>query len=82
MLIMRKFDGVEKIKTIGSTYMVASGLSHGNDATQVHATDKASVLSLTVGWPIIWYYGIDISEGDHILIGRELLINLHTLCIV
>ena len=35
MLIMRKFDGVEKIKTIGSTYMAATGLSHGNDATQV-----------------------------------------------
>ena len=28
MLVMRQFDGVEKIKTIGSTYMAAAGLQH------------------------------------------------------
>ena len=31
MLIMRQFDGVEKIKTVGSTYMAASGLGGENE---------------------------------------------------
>ena len=32
MLLMRQFDGVEKIKTIGSTYMAAAGLRSSNTA--------------------------------------------------
>ncbi|ELU05289.1 hypothetical protein CAPTEDRAFT_36016, partial [Capitella teleta] len=46
MLIMRKFDGVEKIKTIGSTYMVAAGLAHGDDATQDDDKTEKNVLTM------------------------------------
>ena len=35
LLIMRQFDGVEKIKTIGSTYMAAAGLQYKSDDQQV-----------------------------------------------
>ncbi len=43
MLLMRQFDGVEKIKTIGSTYMAASGLrSCSAEHTAVSATPNHS----------------------------------------
>lgn len=34
--LLLDFDGVEKIKTIGSTYMAAAGLVPGQEAQQVY----------------------------------------------
>lgn len=34
LLLKPKFSGIEKIKTIGSTYMLASGLSPGKEDTE------------------------------------------------
>ena len=47
MLIMRQFDGVEKIKTIGSTYMAASGLDHQNQTVEVHNLNNYASLAKT-----------------------------------
>ena len=38
MLVMRLFDGVEKIKTIGSTYMAATGLNVQPSTQNVRVT--------------------------------------------
>ncbi len=42
MLLMRQFDGVEKIKTIGSTYMAAAGLKSRN----THVVSREFILGV------------------------------------
>lgn len=52
LLLKPKFSGVEKIKTIGSTYMAAAGLSvtPGQENNQVHRLwNLPSVFSVYVG---------------------------------
>lgn len=45
LLLKPKFSGIEKIKTIGSTYMLASGLSPGKEDTDGKVTLPAILLA-------------------------------------
>ena len=53
LLSKPKYSGVEKIKTIGSTYMAASGLRPGRHRKKVNTTCASQIMSLDLGKTVV-----------------------------
>ena len=64
LLLRPKFSAVEKIKTIGSTYMAASGLSPGNQVGYMQSMDAAAHLVIFL-FGILYYRAVMMTGASY-----------------